>query len=497
VDHTDPNVAYAEWQWGNITKSTNGGASFGGAANGIDRSDRFNWNTSIAMDPNDHNVLYLGSHRLYRTSNGAGNWSPISGDLTDGPAAPGSNIISTVGLTAADSDVIYVGTGDANVWVTTDGGSNWHNRSAGLPDRWVTRVTGDPHDASVAYVTLSGYQLAEWIPHIFKTDDNGLTWTPIAGDLPDAPINDVIVDPVDAQTLYIATDFGVYISENLGTTWSPLGEGMPMQPVLDLDFNQPTRQIVAATHGRSMYRLYLECATGADSDGDGYADGCDNCPDLANADQADIDFDGVGDVCDPCLTDNENDIDQDGLCAEDDNCPYAANADQADIDGDGIGDACDPCTDTDGDWAGDPGYPANICDEDNCPDVYNPYGQNADADGDGVGDACDICPGYADQDDIDGDGIPDGCDGCCLDRVGNANGLGGDEPTIGDASVMIDAKFISSTCEGILPCLTEADMNQSGGLNPTCNDITIGDISILIDYLFIGGPSSVTLPDCL
>jgi hypothetical protein len=85
---------------------------------------------------------------------------------------------------------------------------------------------------------------------------------------------------------------------------------------------------------------------------------------------------------------------------------------------------------------------------------------------------------------------------CCDRRVGNANRLGGDEPTIGDVSVMIDAKFISGTCDGIIECFSEADVNQSGGTNPGCEDITIGDISTLIDYLFITG-SSLGLPDCL
>jgi len=86
--------------------------------------------------------------------------------------------------------------------------------------------------------------------------------------------------------------------------------------------------------------------------------------------------------------------------------------------------------------------------------------------------------------------------GCCVGRVGDANGLGGDEPTIGDVSVMIDAKFITGTCDGIIGCLTEGDVNQSGGTDATCDDITIGDISILIDYLFITGPI-LGLNDCL
>ncbi len=86
--------------------------------------------------------------------------------------------------------------------------------------------------------------------------------------------------------------------------------------------------------------------------------------------------------------------------------------------------------------------------------------------------------------------------GCGSGRVGDVNGIGGDEPTISDVSLMIDAKFISYSCDSI-PCLSEADINQSGGANPTCDDISIGDISMLIDYLFITGSDNMTLPECL
>jgi len=86
---------------------------------------------------------------------------------------------------------------------------------------------------------------------------------------------------------------------------------------------------------------------------------------------------------------------------------------------------------------------------------------------------------------------------CCSERVGDANGSGEDEPTISDISVMIDAKFITGTCEGIIECLSEGDVNQSGGIDPSCDDVTISDISILIDYLFITGPETATLLECL
>jgi hypothetical protein len=87
-------------------------------------------------------------------------------------------------------------------------------------------------------------------------------------------------------------------------------------------------------------------------------------------------------------------------------------------------------------------------------------------------------------------------DACCNGRVGDANGMGGDEPSIGDVAVMIDAKFINLTCDELIDCLEEADVNQSGGTGPACDDITISDISTLIDYLFITGPT-LGLPDCL
>jgi hypothetical protein len=90
--------------------------------------------------------------------------------------------------------------------------------------------------------------------------------------------------------------------------------------------------------------------------------------------------------------------------------------------------------------------------------------------------------------------------GCCMGRVGNANGIGKYpiEVTISDIQLLVAAKFIYSLpCESYLPCLAESDVNQSGGSNPKCSDITISDIQTLVNHLFVCGPASCPLKDCL
>ena len=259
VDYTDSRYVYAESQFGGLGRSIDGGSSFRNATNGIDPSDRRNWSCPLVIDPQKPSVLYFGTNKLYRSTNRAVNWSPISDDLTSGirPANLVYATLTTISVSPVDSNVIYVGSDDANVWVTTDLGESWRDVSNGLPNRWVTRVAADPYDVNVAYVTFSGHAEDVFLPHIFRTTDQGQSWTDISSNLPEGPINVVAIDTDSSNTLYVGTDVGVFYTTSLGDFWQPLGAGMPLTPVHDLTLHPITRQLRAATHGRSFYEFDL------------------------------------------------------------------------------------------------------------------------------------------------------------------------------------------------------------------------------------------------
>lgn len=260
VDPSNNNYIYAEYQYGNFARSTNGGSSFSTAMSGISSGDRKNWNTPFVFDPTNPQILYYGANRLYKTTNRAVSWQVISPDLTngDGSASVVYGTITTIAVAPSNPQYIYVGTDDGNVWKTADGGSNWDNISAGLPLRWITRVAVDPYDEMKIFITLSGYRYDSYQPHVFYSSDGGETWNDISGNLPEAPVNDIIPDPELDQTLYLATDFGVFVTRDLGQIWSMLGDNLPNVPIVDLDFHQPTRTLVAATYGRSMFSFNLD-----------------------------------------------------------------------------------------------------------------------------------------------------------------------------------------------------------------------------------------------
>jgi len=267
VDPVDNQYIYAESQRGGLVRSTNGGLSFLNARTGIDGNDRNNWNSPLEMDPNQSEILYFGTQRVYKSTNRAVSWLPISPDLSDGDPPGGLTFgtVTTIAAAASNGLTVYAGTDDGHVWVTQDGGTAWTDISSDLPDRWITRVATDPNDATIAYVTLSGYREDDPLPHVFRTENAGASWTNISGNLPEAPVNDIVVDPEQTSTLFVASDVGVFVKKG-ASDWEAAAAYLPNVPVLDLKIHPPTRQLLAGTFGRSMYTLDISipCITPAE-----------------------------------------------------------------------------------------------------------------------------------------------------------------------------------------------------------------------------------------
>jgi photosystem II stability/assembly factor-like uncharacterized protein len=250
INPTDVDNVFACYQYGNCYRSTDGGDTLEFFSDRT-TSDRRNWFAPVQFDPRDPNVLYYGGNRLNRSTDNGVTWTPISPDLTGGPGQDTYpfGTITTVAAAPSDPRTVYVGTDDGRLWRTADLGATWTLLRQG--DQWVTRIAVDPRRSSVVYATLSGYRSGSYAPHVLASHDGGTTWRDLSGNLPQAPVNDVVLGRDGA--LYVATDQGVFVSSAWNGRWWRLGHGMPLVPVDDIEY-APGR-LVAATFGRGLYEV--------------------------------------------------------------------------------------------------------------------------------------------------------------------------------------------------------------------------------------------------
>jgi hypothetical protein len=253
IDPHDPATWYGETQWFRSSGYSGPRRSDGGGfflrVNGINLDDRALFIPPLEMDPVDSRTLYFGTYRVYRTTDRAETWTAISPDLSAGGA------VSAIGPAAGDPLRLYVGTSDGRVQTTSGGGQIWTPRvipSSGA--RYVQHIAVDPRDPLTAYVAVSGFIT----PHLFRTVNGGSTFSDVSGNLPDVPVNAVVLDPTSRGIVLIGTDLGVFASSDSGGSWAPLTDGMPNVAVFDLTYNVNTGVLVAATHGRGMFALQLD-----------------------------------------------------------------------------------------------------------------------------------------------------------------------------------------------------------------------------------------------
>lgn len=217
---------------------------------------RYNWNTPVILSPHNPDIVYFGANKLFRSLDQGETWAAISPDLSrarergDVPFAT----LTTVAESPLNFGLLWTGTDDGQVHVSQDGGASWQDVAGRLPaGRWVSRVVASGHSEERAYVSLNGYRDDDTRAYVYATDNLGKRWRDLSAGLPAEPVNVIVEDPVNEQVIYVGTDRGVYVSLDRGETWQALQADLPNVPVHDLVVHPRERELVAGTHGRSIW----------------------------------------------------------------------------------------------------------------------------------------------------------------------------------------------------------------------------------------------------
>jgi photosystem II stability/assembly factor-like uncharacterized protein len=256
VDPLNHRVIYAETQWFGFIKSTDGGATFADAVDGVTDGGIL-FITPFVMDPNSSRRLWTGGSRLWRTDDGAGRWTAASADLS-GPAQ-----VSAVAVAPGNSRRVLAGTSTGDIYrtdaaLTAHGGSRWDG--ARPRQGYVSWLAFDPASEDVVYATYAGFGG----DHVWRSTDGGRSWTSLDGEgdrsVPDIPVHCIVVDPESSRRLYLGTDLGVMTSPDGGRTWMVENTGFAnaVTESLAVTADQNGRPLLFAfTHGRGAWRVEL------------------------------------------------------------------------------------------------------------------------------------------------------------------------------------------------------------------------------------------------
>jgi Sortilin, neurotensin receptor 3, len=243
------------------------------------RGYRFNWSTPFLISPHSSSTIYMGGNRLLKSTDRGDHFYPISADLStrdsariimstkltggvtrDNSGAETHGTITTVAESPIRPGILWVGTDDGNVWMSTNDGGQWTDittRFPGVPRKtWVSRVEPSHFDSATVYVTFDNHRENDFKPYVFVSNDFGRTFRSIAGNLPTGAADFVHVireDPVNRDLLFLGSDVGAYVSTDRGATWQRFMTGLPTVPVHDLKIHPRDRELIAATHGRSIW----------------------------------------------------------------------------------------------------------------------------------------------------------------------------------------------------------------------------------------------------
>ncbi|HJU64255.1 MAG TPA: hypothetical protein VJ596_01200, partial [Gemmatimonadaceae bacterium] len=240
---------------------------------------RFNWNTPFLLSPHSPSTLYAGGNRVLKSTNRGEDLFPISPDLSSAEAeqitlsmtttggitrdATGAETYGTITALAESAvrpGILFAGTDDGNVWLTKNDGASWeklNGRFPGLPAKaYVVRIEPSHFDSATVYVAFDNHRVNDLEPYLYVSSDFGRTFRSIVNNLPRGGADFLHVvreDPHNRDLLFVGTDVGVYTSLDRGRSWHKFMTGLPTVPVHDLKIHPRERELIAGTHGRSIW----------------------------------------------------------------------------------------------------------------------------------------------------------------------------------------------------------------------------------------------------
>ena len=275
ADKEDSNILYWQWQGGNFvryykkTGETKEIKPFGDNEIG---DLRWNWNSAIAFSPTT-NAMYVGSQYLFKSTNKGDSWTKISGDLTtnnkdrlkqsetggitiDNSTAENNCTIYSIGESPLNPNVVWVGTDDGRLHVSKDGGKNWTDVTANLPNlpafNWVSSVEPGRFDEATIFVTFDNHREGDMKPYVYKSTDYGQSFVSLSDENIEGYCFKVIQDLVKPELLFLGTEFGLYASIDEGENWSRIKGNFPKVAVHEMVIHPREHDLVLATHGRGI-----------------------------------------------------------------------------------------------------------------------------------------------------------------------------------------------------------------------------------------------------
>lgn len=238
---------------------------------------RFNWNAALAQDPFDQNTVYYGSQFVHKSPDRGNSWEIISPDLTtnnpekqksgesggltyDVTGAENHTTILSIAPSPLKEGLIWVGTDDGNIQLTSDGGKTWTNTVQKVKDfpagAWIPQIVPSVHNEAEAFVVVNNYRQNDFKPYLFHTTNYGKSYINLLSpNKVDGWALSFVQDPVEPKLMFLGTEFGLYVSIDAGSTWTKWTNGYPSVPTMDLRIHPREHDLVIGTFGRSAWIL--------------------------------------------------------------------------------------------------------------------------------------------------------------------------------------------------------------------------------------------------